>query len=121
MSTTSTTRKTTPRKTTARRTTNETKPKAIVVENHLHYRTLDGDELVLSLNIKLPILEELMQIEESIETDPRVMFSLLARVIGRDVDKVGLLDVADLFSEWSEALGQTFGQVRLGNSAPSSS
>lgn len=109
-----------PRKAPARRTANETKPKAQIVENNLHYRTLDGEEIVISLNIKLPILEELMQIEEKIDTDPRVMFGLLGKVIGRDVDKVGMLDVADLFGEWSDALGKTFGQARLGNSASSS-
>ncbi|MFW6598118.1 hypothetical protein ACQBAU_16330 [Propionibacteriaceae bacterium Y2011] len=107
----------TPRKTTARKATNPVKPKSQVVEQHLHFRTNDGDTIRMPLNIKLDLLEELLELNDKLD-DPREGFALITRVIGADASKVGLLDLGELIGAWSDALGRSFAGA-LGNSLPS--
>lgn len=97
---------------------NPAKPKSIVIDNRLHYITLDAVEVVAPLNLKRPQ----MVAYDDMPDDPSIedLYHFLDVLIGQEAsNSLGVLDVADFAGRWSEAFAQALGGSR-GESVSSS-
>lgn len=97
-----------------------------VIGHELLFETVDGEQIRLSLNVKLDVLEKVLDLQatgmesgDDMAEKVRAITGFLRGLLGAEYERVGLMDMMPLFNAFSEELGAMFG-ASMGESQRSS-